>query len=157
MITQRLRLAVCTGVAALLLVAATSCDVLNPGLVNDLGGDASASGPQPTGSILVVFSNQRGIPLSLSYTTIATRAGASYTKVHTTNTDGGVWAMSHDCDTNSVAITGIASNGGSTTQPSDGSSDLELAITFEKPRLTCGSVIFVSVPLLGSPTADLLP
>ncbi len=43
-----------------------SCDVLNPALVGQLGGDAGNTGPTPTGSIIVVFNNQTPQRLTLN-------------------------------------------------------------------------------------------
>lgn len=158
MIIRTLRFALWAGGITLLLVAGISCDVLNPALVGDLGGNTTTTGPQPNGSVVVAFRNQRGIPLTLNYTFETTRAGAVTTTTQNFNNSGAsmsLWAISHDCNTTKISITGISA--GSSTDGGTGTADLPLAITFEKPNLTCGSVVFVNVPLVGSPTAELLP
>jgi hypothetical protein len=165
MMTRFLRLAAWVGCASLILTAGTSCDVLNPSLVNDLTGTASTSGPQPTGSILVAFNNQRGVALTLNYTVERNHSGTVTTSTEKFGNSGGIWAVSYDCDTTKVAITGISTTSSSnstdttdTTDTSDTSTttSLALSMTFEPPALECGSVIYVNVPLLGSPTAEIV-
>jgi len=141
----------------LLAVAGLSCDALNPAFVGQLGGNVAVAGPEPTGSIVLVFNNQRAELLALSYDLEVSRPGEAAQTV----TDGflqaqnGYWTATFDCNVTAITLTGI-SEAGTTTQPANGG--LTLAVNeFRRPALVCGSVVFVNVPLVGSPTADLLP
>lgn len=141
-----------------LAVTGVSCDALNPAFVGQLGGDAGNVGPAPTGSIVLIFNNQTNRQLALNYELELLRAGQGMV----TQTDGylrtgpGYWTATFDCDTSAILLTGISIL--DATGDDDVAVDIELAVNeFRRPALQCGSVIFVNVPLIGSPTADLLP
>jgi len=138
-----------------LAVTAFSCDALNPALVGQLGGNASTAGPAPTGSIVLIFNNQTARWLSLNYNLEISQAGRPTVlqEEHTlVVAPGAYWTVTFDCNTSAAILESITPVG---TDDDDG---MALAVNeFRRPALQCGSVIFVNVPLLGSPTADLLP
>lgn len=156
---QALRAAAFAAVCCLSL-AALSCDALNPALVGQLGGDAGSVNVDPTGSIVIVFNNQTNQEMALRYEADVIRPGGGTEIQPTTFTvaPASWWATTLDCYTSSVTLIGISTAVGA-TQPSDISPTIIpiAANTFTRPALQCGSVIFVNLPLIGSPTADLLP
>ncbi|HOA73304.1 MAG TPA: hypothetical protein PL151_12105 [Phycisphaerae bacterium] len=138
--------------ALILAFSSLSCDALNPALVGDLGGDAGSVGRGPTGSVVLVLNNQTSQELALQFDVKYTRAGEATTtqEAEFTAPAGGWWTMTLDCDTSAVILKQVA--------PVGGDDGIPVAVNeFRRPALQCGSVIFVNVPLLGSPTADLLP
>jgi hypothetical protein len=162
MISPRLRCAVITAAGAAVLLANLSCDALNPTFVNELGGNAIRSTPSPTGSIVIVFNNQRLLRLTMTYDLEMTVPGLAPQQITgaTLSTDTGYWTATLDCYTTSIKITSITAAGTSASQPSTQPSVAGLTLatnTFAPPALQCGSVLFVIVPLLGSPTAELVP
>lgn len=132
-----------------------SCDTLNPAFLGQLGGDAGTVSPAPTGSIVLVFNNQTARRMALTYDVELSVPGeAAMTQTENALvTDTGYWTATFDCNTSAIMLTGIV--------PMDGEDideGLTLAVNeFRRPALQCGSVVFVNLPLLGSPTADLLP
>lgn len=147
--------------ACILTLAGIGCDALNPAFVTQLGGDAGASGPAPTGSIVLVLNNQTGQPIALTYDQETVQPGGetllqedAYLVVPVT-----YWTTTFDCNTTSVTLKSIDLLGTSgTLDPTNAAGSLPFAAnTLTRPALQCGSVIFVNVPLIGSPTADLLP
>lgn len=155
MTIRHLRKAALAGCLALLIVAGTSCDVLNPALVGDLGGNPVNAGPQPGGSILVVLSNQRSTIITLNFDYEVVRSGGGvYTSESFINAPAGNWPTALDCDTTTINITGIEGEAAVDTQTGEA---LELVRTFERPDLQCGSVVFVTVPAIGPATAEIFP
>jgi hypothetical protein len=154
MTIRRLRSAAWAGAFILALTAGFSCDALNPAFVGQLGGDAGTVGPAPTGSIVLILNNQTPRRVALSYDLELSRAGQQ-TIVQADGslvTGSGYWTATFDCDTSALILTGLAFIDGEDEE------ELPLAVNqFRRPALQCGSVVFVNVPLLGSPTADLLP
>lgn len=161
-----LRSCIAVRVAACITVmmAGLSCDALNPSFVNQLGGNANVVSPKLAGSIVVVFNNQRSTPLQLSYETEITRPGDSAVTLGGGNIipdsnlndppEPGYFAVTLDCNTTMIKITGIGQIG----SDEGGAGSLALASNeFRAPALQCGSVLFVNVPIFGSPTAELVP
>jgi hypothetical protein len=149
------------GWAALCVLAVTgvSCDILNPSFVGQLGGDAGNTGPSPTGSIVLIFNNQTTQRLALNYDLELSRAGEGVVTQTGSSlvTSTGYWTATFDCDTTGIILTGI-SIVSDTGDDTGGTTDIALAVNeFRRPALQCGSVVFVNMPLIGSPTADLLP
>jgi hypothetical protein len=160
-----LRFAVRAAVCVVLAAAGLSCDALNPTFVNQIGGAAVQSVPEPNGSIAVVFNNQRPTSATLAYTITTTPpSGTSITTtVADTNLGGYPLIATYDCNTTKIAITGVSlatTTQPSTTQTSDTTTTgvpVALTATFQAPNLQCGSVIFVNIPILGSPTVSIVP
>jgi hypothetical protein len=145
--------AVLAALAVLALLGFASCDALNPALVGQLGGNTGGSGPEPTGSIILAINNQRPNPVEVSYSyEMIQPGGGVVTGSVTGGAPIGTWGFTFDCNTSQIAIASIANViGGTAAEPEP------LEITFQRPALQCGSVIFINVPAFGSPTADLLP
>lgn len=145
----------------ILILAGVSCDALNPAFVAQLGGDAGTAGPAPTGSIVLLVNNQTGRRVLVDYQLEITQAGGGQI-AQTGSTPvpaAGYWAWTFDCDTVAVSLTSLSFLG-TATQPGDDTvtAVIPLAVSrFSRPALQCGSVIFLNIPLIGSPTADLLP
>lgn len=152
-ITRGLR-SVAWASAFLLAAVSFSCDALNPELVGQLGGDAGNAGPAPTGSIVLLFNNQTAQVLSLRYNVEFIRPGESAVlqQDSTATVSQGYFATTYDCDTSAIILNDIVAEGG------EDDNTLPLSVSeLRRPALQCGSVVFVNVPLLGSPTVDLLP
>lgn len=136
-----------------LALAAMSCDALNPALVGQLGGDAGTAGPTPTGSIVLLFNNQRNQSMALNYNLETILPGGGQTTGSgIVVSPKGYFAVTLDCNTSAVILAGIVPVDSPDADP------IPLAVNeFRRPALQCGSVISVNLPFLGSPTADLLP
>ena len=157
----RLRCAVVAALSAVVLLADLSCDALNPTFVNQLGGNANAATPSPTGSIVVALNNQRGIPMILSYEIENTQPnGVLKTSTFNLTSNGGLFMLTHDCNTSKITLTGLAGatvSGTASTQPATSQPAGAISGTFAPPKLQCGSVIFVNVPLIGLATVSIVP
>jgi hypothetical protein len=94
--------------------------------------------------------------LSYTYDTNAPGGTLTSTDQSVTNAGGHPVMITHDCNTTRIAITGLA-GGTSTSQPATSQPSTGFTATFQPPNLQCGSVIFVNVPILGTPTATVVP
>lgn len=162
MTTRLLRSAAWAGLVIVSVLACTSCDMLNPAFVAQIGGNAGAAGPDPTGSIVVVFNNQRTQLVGLDHSVESSPPGEQ-TRTHNSiigPVPTGFWTVTYDCNTTKITINKVVpATQISTTQPDQGLGEsLGLdGMEFARPALQCGAVLFVNVPLVGPPTADLVP
>ncbi len=164
MTIRLLRSAALAGLLIVSVLACTSCDALNPAFVSQIGGSSGAAGPEPTGSIVLVFNNQRAQRFALSYDLTINRAGEQTVTASggALEAETGYWTATFDCNTTAITLRGVVPISSSSatqpaSQPSTGTSLGLDGVEFSRPALQCGSVLFVNLPLVGSPTVDLFP
>lgn len=143
MTARRIRSAAGAGLIALTVLTAHGCDVLNPAFVNQLGGSAARSGPQPTGSILVVVNNQTTSQIQLNYDQEVRRAGEGVV-IYSGGfaiPAGTYFVFSSDCSTTGIIFTSLTVGG----------VDVALAVNeFRAPALQCGSIVYVTIQGVGA-------